>query len=145
MASALLLWSGSDDRPAMAQPGGADLAVTKSASHHRVRVGADLVYTISVTNKGPATATGVTLIDTLPEDVNLVSFTPGLGQGCYSPEPHNVTCDLPSLASGESRVITVVVRPTAPGKIRNVASVAGVQEDPKRRNNTDTLKTKVGD
>src|SRR4030095_16403902 len=46
-----------------------DLSVTKTASPNPGQVNASLIYRIVVTNNGPATATGITLNDTLPAGV----------------------------------------------------------------------------
>lgn len=58
-------------------PPGTDLSVTKSDAPDPVSVGKDLVYTITVKNAGPLTATGVTLTDTLPTSVSFVSASGG--------------------------------------------------------------------
>src|ERR1043166_1929849 len=56
-------------------PTDADLAVAQSVSPNPAQVGADLKFTVTVTNNGPATATGVATHVTLPP--NLTSFVKG--------------------------------------------------------------------
>src|SRR5207253_11361096 len=83
----------------------ADLAITKVATGSAVR-GGSLNYTITVTNAGPNTATGVVVTDTL----NGLTFN-GVGpnQGtCTNPGAGNsglVTCTLGDLANGASATI----------------------------------------
>ena len=58
------------------EPPKADLAVTKSGSADPVHPGDTLTYTITVTNAGPATSTGVLLTDSLPAGVTFSGSTP---------------------------------------------------------------------
>ncbi|MGH2670667.1 MAG: beta-propeller fold lactonase family protein, partial [bacterium] len=57
----------------------ADLSLTMADSPDPVVKGSPLTYTLTVTNQGPATATGVTLQDPLPSDVTFVSAAPTEG------------------------------------------------------------------
>ncbi len=118
----------------------ADLALTKTHNPNPVTVGSDLTYALTVRNNGPDTAAGVTLTDTLPADVTLVSTTPSQGS-CIGMSA--VTCNLGSLADGASATITIVVTPTATGTITNSASVTGIGTDPNTANNTATVTTTV--
>ena len=114
----------------------ADLSVTKADSADPVALGDNLTYTITVTNNGPALATGVTLTDTLPPGVTFVSATPSCGELLGT-----VTCNLGSIAT--STPITIVVTPTATGTISNFVSVSGNETDPNTANNTATETTLV--
>ena len=124
-----------DHRPA------ADLAVTISDLPDPVRRGSDLTYTVVVTNNGPAQATGVTLIDTLPADVRFLSVTPTVGS-CVEAKA-TITCDLGTLNNGDNATVVIVVRAGRVGTISNAAQVSGVQPDPDRANNKDTEQTTV--
>jgi uncharacterized repeat protein (TIGR01451 family) len=118
----------------------ADLSVTKSDSPDPVTVGNNLTYTITVTNKGPSTATGVTLTDPLPGTVTFVSATPNQGNCTGSA---TVTCNLGSLSNGGSATVTIVVTPTQAGGISNTATVGANEADPDTSNNSATQPTTV--
>src|ERR1019366_3573534 len=54
----------------------ADLAIGLFDSPNPLLLGNPLTYTITVSNLGPATATGVNAVDTLPPAVNFISASP---------------------------------------------------------------------
>ncbi len=110
-------------------PPTADLSVTKTASTTTSKSGNTITYTVTVTNSGPDTATGVTLTDTLPAGVTLVSAP----AGCSGTS--TVTCTIGSLSSGGTATVTIVVSTTTAGSITNTASVTGGQTDPTTTNN----------
>ena len=58
----------------------ADLAITKSASPDPAQAGLPLVYTLTISNAGPADAASVSLADVLP--VALTGATYCTGSGC---------------------------------------------------------------
>lgn len=130
-----------------AQPGSANLKVTKIDSPDPVRVGANLTYTIGVENLGPNPATGVTVTDNLPRSVDLVSAT-GPGGSC-AVQGEKVTCEIGSLNpvgvnyGGTPATVTIVVVPRRAGTIRNTATVKGDQKDPGPGNNRATAITRV--
>jgi uncharacterized repeat protein (TIGR01451 family) len=116
----------------------ADLSITKNDSPDPVFAGNNLNYMIRVTNNGPGAATRVTLTDTLPPCVSFVSAS----AGC-SLSGGTVTCNLRDLANRATAVVTITVRPGAPGPISNTASVAAIEFDPDPGNNSDTEPTVV--
>ena len=121
-------------------PSSADLSVTKTASPNPGQAGLNLSYRITVTNNGPASATNVTVNDSLPAGVTFVST--GATQGsCSGSGP--VNCNLGSLALGNSAIVTIVVAPSTPGQIINSATVSGTESDFDSSNNTATVTTLV--
>lgn len=116
------------------------LSLTQTDSPDPVTVNTNLTYTLNVTNKGLSDVTGVTLTDTLPSGVIFVSATPTQGT-CSG--TGTVTCSLDSLASSATATVTIVVTPTASGKITNTATVSGNETDPNTSDNSATVVTTV--
>ena len=68
----------------------ADLSITKTDEPDPVAVGGTLTYTLDVVNAGPAPATAVRVVDTLPLGVTVGSIT--ASQGTCSRVGSTVTC-----------------------------------------------------
>ncbi|MCO5316558.1 MAG: DUF11 domain-containing protein [Solirubrobacterales bacterium] len=115
----------------------ADLAITKTASKHQVKIGDTFTYALTVTNNGPSKATSTTITDEIPDGLSFVSADPGC---TFEPLNGTVVCAIGTLASGASTTINVTVKVDgdAHGQIENTASVTSQQEDPNPDNNTDT-------
>lgn len=119
----------------------ADIAITKSGPA-TARPTDNVVYTVTVTNNGPDTATNVTWSDTLPagETLDSVSF-PG-GSGCSFPATSTVSCSTSSLANGASASfsLTATVGAAMPDGtvLNNTATAASDQLDPNPANNSST-------
>jgi uncharacterized repeat protein (TIGR01451 family) len=129
------------------EPGSSNLRITKSDSPDPVPVGSQLTYTIGVENLGPTPATGVTVTDNLPKDVDLVSASGPSGPCAV--QGGKLTCEIGALApvgvnyGGSPATVTVVVVPRRSGSIRNTATVKGDQKDPAGRNNKASATTRV--
>ena len=99
--------------------------------------GAELTYSVSVQNHGPATATGVVVTDQLPVGMSYVSDT----GGCVEAPAGTLTCALPDLPSGGSLNFTITVlleADLAAGALLvNDAVVDGTTADPEPSNNED--------
>jgi uncharacterized repeat protein (TIGR01451 family) len=123
----------------------ADVSVTKTAPSSVVP-GGTVAYTITVTNNGPATATGVTMTDPVPGTLLPAQLA---GPTCerelnVGTEQYTVFCNIGTLANGASATITYNVTPTTAGTLTNTATVAATQTDPNMGNNTATVNTTVG-
>jgi uncharacterized repeat protein (TIGR01451 family) len=132
--------------PAGANAATADLAVDKSDSPDPVTEGAELTYTIKVTNSGPGAASDVVVTDKLPGHVDLLSAT--ATKGSCSEKANKVTCNLGTLAAdpyNPAATVTIKVRPTKAGKLSNTATVAvgAGDTDPIHANDSDTETTTV--
>lgn len=121
-------------------PTDADLKLTMSDAPDPVRVGANLVYTVTVTNQGPAAASGVKLTDKLPANVNFVSAVPA--QGTCSGTA-TVTCSIGNLAVGAVSSVAITVKTRQRGTLSNTASVTATSVDPNGANNSATATTTV--
>ncbi|MFN8168623.1 MAG: hypothetical protein U0S36_07540 [Candidatus Nanopelagicales bacterium] len=121
----------------------ANLSITKTGPA-TVAAGGTLTYTLAVANAGPAAATSVSVLDTLPAGVTFQSAT-GTGWTCTNNASISVTCTRPSVASGASApAITVTVTaPAQAGTATNTASVTSATPDPVPSDNTSTTSTTV--
>ncbi len=121
--------------------GTADLSVTQASSPDPVEISSTLSYTVTVSNAGPGSAVDVNLVDLLPPDVALqgVSTTGGT---CTTSA--GVDCDLGTLASGTSTIITIdVLAPPIPMTVTNPAVVSSSSLDPDPSDNSSTVLTTV--
>ncbi len=131
--------------------GSADLGLTKTDAPDPVTAGANVTYSLTVTNGGPSAAPNVVVKDVLPKEVALVSATPSQGVCAGTTVPGDpaqpLTCTLDTIASGGVATITVVVKvdpATANGAILvNNASVTSDFADPNNANNVSTALTTV--
>ena len=117
-----------------------DLAVLTAGTPSPVVAGNTLTYEIVVVNKGPSSATGVTLSDTLPPSVIFVSTSSSLGL-CRGTS--TVTCDLGFLPAGAGALVTIAATPTHAGEITNKAVVRGDDPDPDESSNISEVVTTV--
>ncbi|MFN8558771.1 MAG: DUF11 domain-containing protein [Dehalococcoidia bacterium] len=132
-------------------PTSADLSVTKlDLADPFVAGSGDLVYIITVTNLGPATATGVAVRDTLPAGWTFVrgQFLTGAGAlGACSrvTVAAPVTCVIGTVGPNTSTSIYLTVTPVAGVAPQvNTAVVSNTsQADPTTANNTATETTQV--
>jgi uncharacterized repeat protein (TIGR01451 family)/CSLREA domain-containing protein len=85
-------------------PAEVDLRITKTDSVDPIESGAELTYTITVENAGPATARNVVVVDTLPALVNFVSSS-----GCAEDPNGAPTCSMDDIPSGGSAQYTILV------------------------------------
>ncbi len=120
----------------VASANSADMAIVKTASPNPVTEGTPLTYSLAVTNNGPATATNVTVTDTLPSVMVYLSST--TTQGSCSEAGGTVTCLLGTMANAGTATITILVIPDSAGTFSNTATVTASQNDPNLTNNTST-------
>ncbi len=111
---------------------GYDLSITKGVNAAAAAIGDTLRYTIVVTNEGPTTATGVDLVDTLPDGVTFVSGTTTVGgqsvNGSAASQTINTT--IGTLLSGQTATITIdaTIDNDATGDLTNSATTSGTDE-----------------
>ena len=100
-----------------------------------VQSGDPITYTLSVSNDGDATATGVEVTDPLPAGVTFVGATAGCSEAGGL-----VTCSLGDLGPGASAAveITVTVDDAFCGPIVNAAHVSATNEDGAATGNNDS-------
>jgi len=119
----------------VASANSADVAITKIGTPNPVSQGGTLIYTLTVTNNGPATATNVTATDILPSSVTYLSVTPPAGGTC-SEAGGTVTCQLGSMTNGMTATISILTIAARQGSVQNTATVTASESDPNPGNNT---------
>ncbi|HEX3798839.1 MAG TPA: proprotein convertase P-domain-containing protein [Verrucomicrobiae bacterium] len=123
----------------------ADLQLTLNGPKVAV-VGSNIVYTITALNAGPSISTGVSIKDTLPTGVALISAVSA--QGPCTNVGSVVTCQPTNIPVGSNVTITITVS-TATTMLMNVtnmtlidsASIVGAEGDPNIGNNSASLST----
>lgn len=104
----------------------ADISVTKSGTPSPAIPGQNIIYTLTVSNSGPSSASGVDVSDPVPMGIASATWacvaTPG--SLCTQSNGTNAVASSVDLAPGGSATftITATVDPTATGTVTNVAS-----------------------
>jgi uncharacterized repeat protein (TIGR01451 family) len=129
----------------VATSGQADLALSTVATPLTVYPGNDITYTQTVTNNGPAAATGVTFTEAIPANTTFASVAAPAGWSCTTTT--SVTCTTTSLASGTSANISVVVSLASTVSAATITANSSVSSsgttDPYSANNNTTVVTNV--
>jgi uncharacterized repeat protein (TIGR01451 family) len=119
-----------------------NLALTMSSTSNPAPIGGFFNYVLTVTNRGPDSATDVTVQDFLPPELELQS--PMVSQ--ESSDPNSGIWKLGGLTKYSSArlVLTVKVLPGAkPGQVANTAYVYGAEMDPDNSNNHVIMYTEI--
>jgi uncharacterized repeat protein (TIGR01451 family) len=129
----------------------ADLSVAVQAPTPAVVTpGADLSYTVTVTNNSSTNQTNVTLIDTLPADTSFVSWVPANNEasnwqmaGANVGTGNTVTAWIGTLPAGAMAQFILTVAVSNGTVLIDNASVGPVIADPNTANNSAIVKTSV--
>jgi len=100
-----------------------DLELEKSVSNVLVNAGDQVTFTVSVTNRGPSTATGVEVTDQLPSGYTYVSHT----GGAYNPT--SGLWQIGTLALNQTATLLVTATVNLNGDHLNLAEVTNANED----------------
>ncbi|MEN2740501.1 isopeptide-forming domain-containing fimbrial protein [Microbacterium sp. X-17] len=124
----------------------ADLSITKTHDASAVRIGDPLDFTIGVRNAGPSTATGATVVDTIPAGlvyVDAAHSDPAWTVVAAPVAPNGTTTvtatltgSLAPAGTAPALVLTTTVTAAAYDAVTNTAEVAATQPDPDPANNT---------
>ncbi len=114
-------------------PQQADLALTKTVSPTAPNVGDTVTYVVTLTNKGPDTATDVRVTDLLPASLTFISATPSVG--AYDSVGGLWT--IASLANAGQATLTLNAVVAIPTPQTNTATITGADQfDPDKTNNS---------
>ncbi len=123
----------------------ADLTIAKSVTPPSAAPGERITYTLSISNAGGSTATGVVITDTIPaEVVGTSAIASGLviTQVSGSRYAWNVA-DLAAGAEGVITITGVVKVPTGAGVLTNTATITTTSTDSNPGNNTSSAGVSV--
>ena len=121
---------------------GADLSITKTALPNPAILGQNMTYTITARNLGPGSASNVSVAETLPSGLTLVSFssTTGLYNGVN-------TWNIGTLPFNAVTILTITAKANEShcSSFTNTATISSTSPDPVLTNNSATLITPVND
>jgi uncharacterized repeat protein (TIGR01451 family) len=129
----------------------ANLQLTMTDAPNPITIGDNVTYSLAVTNLGPDFATNVTVTNTLPSGMTLLSATPSTGT-CVATSTiptgtcvgtSAITCSLGTMTLSQTNTITIVAQATAAGTPINCASVTASGPDFDENNNTTAVNTSV--
>jgi uncharacterized repeat protein (TIGR01451 family) len=125
----------------------ADAAVAMAESADPSPAGRPLTYTMTITNRGPSPASGVTLVDewlaAVSGGVELVAVAASQGS-CAVTAPGRFGCDLGTLAPGAAATVTLQLRPHGVGTLANRAEATGAEHDVDLTNNVASESNAIG-
>lgn len=130
-----------DDAKVTITPRVIDLVIVKEATSP-TKLNGIVDYSLTVTNKGPDTATNVVMSDPAPAGVQYQSATPS--QGTCTVTISLVTCQLGTLTAGQTVTIAIKGKAIAVGTHVNTATVTGDGgREANPGDNTDSAETVV--
>jgi len=121
---------------------GSDLVMVVTATPNPGVTGSNVVFSFTVTNKGPSSAVGVLLTNTLPNGFTFLSATTSLGTQAQAGQ--NVVFNLGTMTNGASGTMTITARTAAPGMFTNVAALFNLAEVNNVDNVTNLVVTLTG-
>ena len=100
----------------------ADLAVTKVTTNVQPNVGDIFTYTVTLENLGTATATNVEVTEHFPNNIAVTKITPAFGTQ-FIQTPTGGVWSVPTIASGTSKVLTIVAQATSASVAYNTVTI----------------------
>jgi uncharacterized repeat protein (TIGR01451 family) len=119
-----------------------DVSLIVMAVPDPVLGGANITYTLTVSNTGPSTATGIVLTNQLPPQVNLLGASSS--QGTVSQNGSLVVAELGNLSAVSAATLSIVVEPLPVAAVTNRAWVVRNELEAALTNNFATNTTLVG-
>ena len=121
----------------------ADLSITKTVDQNRPVIGSTVEYTLTVTNKGPAIATGIKVTDQLQPNLNYVSHTLADATDAY--DPNTGIWRIGNLTVGQTATMKIKAQVLQGPTVTNIATISGMdQVDPDPTDNEAIVTIAVG-
>lgn len=112
----------------------ADLALTLVAPTRPVAIGSNVVFTLTVSNQGPAQATAIWLTNTFSAPVNLISWTSS--SGTVGTNGGQIIWNLSNLNVGAQATLSYTLNSYQTGLVTVTAAAVSQSSDPFPGNNT---------
>ena len=125
----------------------ADLVIEKDSTFEAGNPSGNVIYIVTVTNNGPSDALNVVVMDVFPSTAKKFQyvFDTSNGDCAYDETTHELTCDVGTLAPGESWTVEIHMNAKGNlGTITNTATVSSDTTDPNPSNNVVTKDVIVG-
>lgn len=122
---------------------GADVALQVQGPATPVAIGSNAVITLTLTNAGPAEATGLQITNLFSPLVTIVSASGSAG--VWTTNSGRVTWSLPGLPAGGQATLTCTINAGQTGAVTATATAATATADPLIGNNTALFTFQVGD
>ncbi len=120
----------------------ADIQVTQTVERKDAATGEDVVFVVTLLNRGPDSATGLTVNSYFPRQLEPHT----LPDGCLRAENSAaISCALPDLHPKQENTIRLTYRATARGEYSHRADAASDVEDPDKLNNMSFASVTVSD
>jgi uncharacterized repeat protein (TIGR01451 family) len=113
-----------------------DLALSHTVDTNPAAAGKDAVFTMTVTNSGPGTATGIAVTASYDPAASVIWASPGCARQGASAV---YVCNLATLANGASARFRLVLRKGSAGTLTNNVTVGSATADGNAANNTVNL------
>ena len=117
-------------------PPGIDLSVSQSHTPEPATVGAKVIFTVRVLNRGSDAAGDLVVTDRLPSNVTYTSASTNEGVCSTAESKSKVVCTSPSLAAGATMTVTIVTKARTVGSSPTSVTVIANTPDPDLTNNT---------
>lgn len=114
----------------------ADLGITQAVSRSVAATGSNIVFSYTVTNRGPSAASAVRITSRLPDTLNITGFTNSLGSCAVL--DGNLNCTLGTISPFGAAALSVAATSLVPGTLSNVAIVSFAGVDLQPSNNVST-------
>ncbi|MDI6051349.1 DUF11 domain-containing protein, partial [Flavobacterium sp. XS2P24] len=111
-----------------------NVSVAKTVDNPTPNVGSNVIFTLTASNAGPSSATGVSVTDALPAGYTFVSSTASTGTYTSGTGVWSVG----TLANGASATLNITATVNATGSYVNTATITANEADPTLGNNTAT-------
>ncbi len=121
----------------------ADMMMYKKSEVRSISLNDPYEYLLQVTNNGPDRATGISVMDALPENLEMESMeNPTMGSASYNAGTRVVMWQIDGMDNAQIANLRIKVKALKAGATRNSANVTANEPDPNMANNT-SLDSKI--